>query len=271
MNHPSHSERHRTFYSKAWLYDRAFEFKDLNAENTTLVQLYQKLLGRKPRSFLDIAAGPARNALEMQRKFGIEAHAIDASPEMVAYGLQLSNHERVPLSYIQGDMRRFELAAPVDLAAMFMASTGYLLSNDDMIEHLRSVASNLSSQGVYVLEMTHPRDVFGLGASTSQRWEVEGKWGRLSMTWGLPSDPPFDPIQQTRDVTVRLEYSTPDEVGEIVERATQREFGFQEMRALVELSGVFDWVETLGAWDSEESFSNDKSAFRMIPVLQKKS
>lgn len=270
MTSPNYSERHKAFYSKAWLYDRAFEFKDLKAENTTLVEVYQKLLGRKPRSFLDIAAGPARNAIEMQRAFGIEVHAIDASPEMVAYGLQLSKDKGASLRYAEGDMRKFELPAPVDLAAMFMASTGYLLSNDDMIDHLRSVARNLSPRGVYVLEMTHPRDLFGVGSSTCQQWEVEGEWGRLSMTWGLPSDPPFDPIQQTCDVTARLEYSTPEEVGEIVERATQREFGFQEMRLLVELSGVFDWVATLGAWDSGVSFSNDARAFRMIPVLQKK-
>lgn len=56
-------------------------------------------------------------------------------------------------------MRNFRLNDPVDVAAIFMASTGYLLKNEDMISDLRSVADNLNSQGIYILEMTHPRDV----------------------------------------------------------------------------------------------------------------
>ena len=42
---------------------------------------------------------------------------------------------------MQGDMRNFEIAAPVDIAAIFMASTGYLLSNDDMVKHLPATRS----------------------------------------------------------------------------------------------------------------------------------
>jgi hypothetical protein len=42
------------------------------------------------------------------------------------------------------------------------------------------------------------------------------------------------------------------------------------MQALVELSGVFDWVTTLGAWDTTIPFSNEPRSWRMMPVLRKR-
>lgn len=264
------TETHSSFYSKAYFYDLAFGFKDLASENGTLSALYENLNGRKASSFLDIAAGPARNAIAMHREFGLKAYAVDYSPEMVRYGLELAADSHTPLTYLQGDMRNFQLDAPVDLAAMFMASTGYLLSNEDMIEHLRCVARNLSPKGLYILEMTHPRDVFGVGSSTSQVWNMLQDNCEVSVEWGVPEDPSFDPITQTRQITARLTYTTPVESGEIVDRAAQREFSFQEMRALVALSGAFEWVTTLGAWDLVLPLSNEASAWRMIPVLQKR-
>lgn len=170
---------------------------------------------------------------------------------------------------MQGDMRNFEIAAPVDIAAILMASTGYLLSNDDMVKHLQSVARNLAPEGLYALEMTHPRDVFGVGALTNQEWTETSDGCTVSVAWGAPDDP-FDPIRQIRNVTVRLTYTTPLESGEIIDQCAQRDFSHQEMRLLVDASGAFDWVTTLGAWDPKIPCSNESSAWRMIPILRKK-
>ena len=70
-------------------------------------------------------------------------------------------------------MKNFELQQKVDLAAIFMDSTSYLISNDDVITHLQCVARNLNDQGLYVLEMSHPRDVFSVGQSASTEWDCE--------------------------------------------------------------------------------------------------
>lgn len=82
----SSAPTHASFYSKAAFYDIAFHFKNLDAENSTLVALYQELNGRKPRSFLDIAAGPATNATHMYLKHSLDVFALDYAEEMVHYG-----------------------------------------------------------------------------------------------------------------------------------------------------------------------------------------
>jgi hypothetical protein len=117
--------------------------------------------------------------------------------------------------------------------------------------------------------MTHPRDVFGVGCSTGQEWEVTQDACTVKVKWGEPQDL-FDPIREVREVTVRMTHSSPTDAGELVDRCFQRQFSYQEMRALVELSGVFEWAGELGSWNCEVPFSNSKEAWRMIPVLKKR-
>lgn len=258
---------HEKFYSKALFYDIAFRFKDVNNENKTLIEIFQEINGVNPLSFLDIAAGPAINAIEMS-KSGLKSFAIDQSKEMVEYGQKKATEANQKITYLKNDMRDFTLPESVDLAALFMASTGYLLTNEDMIQHLRAVASNLNSKGIYILEMIHPRDIFSIGVSTSTEWEETEGDIKVSIQWGDKNDY-FDPITQTKNVTVCLKYETANDSGEITDQCAQREYTFQEMKALIELSGVFKLKKSLGSWDKSIPFSNEKEAWRMILILQK--
>lgn len=259
---------HLDFYAKARYYDLAFAFKNVAEENQTLLDLYRRICGREARSFLDIGAGPATNAIEMSGR-GLQSGALDFSAEMVAYGQEKASRAGVALEYLQGDMREFTLPRPVDLAAIFMDSTSYLLTNDDVIGHLRAVARNLNEGGLYVLEMSHPRDVFAVGKSASTEWTQREGDVSVSVQWGADGDP-FDPIRQITMVTASLKYSAPDEEGEVVDRSEQRCFTYQEMDALVRAAGVFDLVEVLGSLKPGVPFSNAPECWRMIPVLRKR-
>jgi ubiquinone/menaquinone biosynthesis C-methylase UbiE len=221
-----------------------------------------------PISFLDIAAGPATNAIAMN-KLGIKAYAIDQSQTMVNYGIAKAQKMHAEIVYLQADMQHFSLPEPVDLAAIFMASTGYLLTNQNMLQHLRMVANNLKPNGIYVLEMLHPRDVLSSGKSTSTSWIDSDGDTKVSVQWGDENDS-YDPITQVRMVTAHLKYTTPKDSGEIIERNEQREYTFQEMLALIELSDCFELKKALGSWDNSIPLSNDAAAWRMILALQKK-
>jgi ubiquinone/menaquinone biosynthesis C-methylase UbiE len=274
---------HKKFYSKAYFYDLLFRFKNLQKENETLIALYQKFNDTPAKSFLDIASGPAANAIEMSTR-GIRSTAMDYSDEMVEYGLKRAQEENAEITYIQGDMRDFTISSPVDLAAIFMVSTGYLLTNEDMLQHLRTIAKNLNPNGIYVLEMPHPMDLFAVGKYTLSEWERkwdekweerwEEKWEHtegdthVSLQWGEDRDP-FDPITQIRTVTARMKFRTPDESGEIVDHSSQREYTFQEMKALIQLSQVFELKTAIGDWDISIPFTNEKESRRMILVLKK--
>ena len=79
---------------------------------------------------------------------------------------------RRKIDYHQGDMTKFTLAEAVDMAAILMDSTSYLLDNDAVIDHLDCMAKALMPGGLYLLEMSHPRDVFHVGKSAGTDWSA---------------------------------------------------------------------------------------------------
>jgi len=194
--------------------------------------------------------------------------ALDLCPGAVEYGAGLARAAGRPIDYREGDMTDFSLAEPVDFAAILMDSTSYLLDNDAVLDHLRCVADALARGGLYVLEMGHPRDVYGVGKSAGTDWSMTRDDLTVATVWGAEGDA-FDPTTQITETTVRVSWERGGETGEIVETAPQRSFTPNEFRALVRASGRFEIARELGAMDLAVSFTNEKAAWRMVPVLRK--
>lgn len=255
-------DNHDRLYQQAESYDIAFDFKNVKAECDFLLSLKPQT-----KSFLELAAGPALHVIEMaKRKIG--STALDLSPSMVQYGLQKAKQNKVQIEYICGNMIDFSLVTKFDLVATLMDSISYVYTNDDVITHLKSVANCLNKNGLYVLEMIHPRDVFGLVHSTKTSWEMERDGKKVKVKWGKSSDF-FDPITQIINTSVSLEYSYGQEHTLIEDLASQRKFTFNEFDALVKASGCFELIQIYGAMDASIPFNNEEKAWRMVPVLRK--
>ena len=260
---------HALIYQHARCYDVAFGFRDIAAECDTLASLAARHLGRPIASVLELAAGPARHAREFARR-GALATALDASPAMCAYALERAALEGVALQASCADMSDFGVDRPVDLALLPMDSASYLLDNDTVLRHLACVAEALAGGGLYVLEMSHPRDAFGVGTSTNAQWTAEADGLRVVMQWGAAGDV-FDPITQIDAVTVTMDWSGPGGNGKLVETARQRRFTANEFDALVRASGRFEVVEWLGALAPPVPFDNQRAAWRIVPVLRQRA
>lgn len=258
---------HADFYSFAEYYDIAFDFKDVSLECDFLTSCFEALTGASVSSFLELAAGPALHAIEFGCR-GVSSVAMDVSMEMVEYGLLKAKKSNVPLDYFCGDMIDFQFDKTFDLIAILMDSTSYLLDNDSVISHLNAVARHLNPNGLYILEMSHPRDIFNMGESTDTSWEMERDGKKVAIQWGSPSDV-FDPITQITQTTVKMEVFDQGKKRELIESAPQRCFSANEFAALVRGSGQFKLAEVFGAMERSVAFSNDKAAWRMVSVLQK--
>lgn len=267
-SHPLDTNHHR-IYEHARCYDIAFGFRDVAAECDALAALAARHSGRPVARMLELAAGPARHAREFAHR-GAAATALDASPAMLDYALERAAHDGAPLQALCADMCAFRLPHRVDLAVLLMDSASYLLDNDAVLRHLDCVAEALADDGLYVLEMSHPRDAFGFGASTITKWTSEDDGLRVDMRWGATGDT-FDPVTQVDEVTVTMDWSGPSGSGQLVERARQRRCTANEFDALVRASGRFDIVEVLGSLAPPVPFSNDPAAWRMVPVLRKRA
>lgn len=258
---------HRQIYDHARLYDLAFSFRDVPAECDTLAALLRRHAGREPASVLELAAGPARHARQLARR-GSAATALDSVPAMGAYAHDRACEDGVAIDTVCADMLDFRLGRRFDLVLLLMDSASYLLDNDAVLRHLRSVAEHLADDGLYVLEMCHPRDAFGMARSTGSHWTQEQDGWRVTTQWGAEGDA-FDPITQVEQVTVTLDWSGPEGSGRLVESARQRRFTATEFDALVRASGCFEMLERLGSLAPAMPFDNARAAWRMVPVLRR--
>ncbi|HQR12576.1 MAG TPA: class I SAM-dependent methyltransferase [Casimicrobiaceae bacterium] len=222
-----------------------------------------------PAAVLELAAGPARHAREFARR-GAAAVALDSVSAMCDYALACAGSDGVPITAVCADMVDFRLGRRFDLAMLLMDSASYLLDNDAVLRHLDCVAAHLVDGGLYVLEMSHPRDSFAVGKSTSTQWTSEADGLRVEMSWGNDGDA-FDPVTQIDEVTVTMSWSGADGDGQVVERARQRRITANEFDALVRCTAQFDIVEWLGSLVPPLPFSDEPAAWRMVPVLRKRA
>ena len=262
------SNGHQGFYSRPYLYEVAFSYRGFDAECDFLAKCFSDFTGRQPASFMELAAGPAGHTREFASR-GVASSALDLSPEMVAYATSRAKEDSLSIDYQVGDMTSFNTTERFDLAACMICSFGYLLTNHQVYEHLQSVARVLKPDGLYVIELEHPKSVFQLDACTQTEWEVETADGLVRINWNSDGSI-MDPVTQQANIKARIEHLVEDKVVDFIEDCCQmRSFTATEMNSLVDASGCFEVVSTFGAL-SHHCALDDEKAWRMIFVLKKR-
>lgn len=259
---------HQQIYQSADLYDLAFSYRDFEEECRFLRRLYTEKTGHPPTSFLELAAGPGRHALEMSAS-GLSATGLDLVPEMGSRAQALAQERHLDLQYVIADMTEFELPAPVDLAACLLISATYLTTNAAFLAHLRCVRRALTPQGLYVLEL--PLHIDDMVRPETQHqpdreWQMAGAGGTLFVTW---REAPRSPGELTHTATARLVYK-PEVGSELVleEQALQREYRAAEVVELARQADL-DVVGVWGDWDTQVSVSSP-DAWRLLVALQRR-
>jgi len=262
------------FYAEAQAYDIAFGDRDFVDECNFLEYCLREFGGvhadqvSPAPSFLEPAAGPARHAREFARR-GWRAVALDLSMDMLNYAQTGANEEGVELELVCADMTDFKLKQPVALAANLMESLSHLVTNEQVVAHLRAVAANLLPGGIFVIEMAHPSTIWRDNLPNS--WVSEAPDGTsIEILFGAADDP-YDWITQQWTVTTRLRINNPGQPERVVESHNQhRWYLAQELRALIDLSGAFSQTRFFGNMvvpvpPLDDSANSD----RMIVVLRK--
>jgi SAM-dependent methyltransferase len=110
------------------------------------------------RSLLDVACGTGCHLAELRGSFDVEG--LDLSDGMARVAEQ-----RLPgVTIHRGDMRSFELGRRYDAVTCLFSSIGYVLTEDDLSQAVRTMADHVEPGGVFVLEpWIHPE---GWGGST---------------------------------------------------------------------------------------------------------
>ena len=279
------------FYRNARAYDIAFGDRDFEDECNFLawclnqfgspISNFESGNGPQatidsPRSFLELASGPARHAREFARR-GWRAVALDLSQDMLDYARAGAVREGVVIEAVAGDMTDFILREPVALAANLMESLTHLVTNEQVVAHLRAVARNLLPDGIFVIEMAHPDTIWRdslpniwHSRSTDSDLFKNEPYAEVDVLFGSADDP-YDWITQQWLVTTRLTIREEGQPTRVVEQHhPHRWYLAQELRALIDLSGAFSQVWWFGNMTVlPPALDNSDDSERMIVVLRK--
>lgn len=260
-----------TPYNFPRLYDVAYGWRDFRAECTFLVGQYRVLHGKSPVTAVELACGTGNHA-RMLAAMGVKTIGLDSNDTMLAYARTQPGGDDPDVAWQVGDMRNFTVATPVDLAFCLMDSLSHLLTLDELLDHLAAVARNLTSGGVYIIDQSHPRDVFGHpDPGTPAEWVCEDEDGEVVVetVWGAEEDP-FDATTQIGQLTVTLTaYQDDIELEQIQTVVPSRLWLAGEMEAAIRLSGQWTSVARYGAMNDTIPWQNELPAIRMVTVLQK--
>jgi len=119
-----------------------------------LEAVFRKFAARKPASVLDLACGTGSHALILGRR-GYGVTGLDLSREQLREARAKARGTHLPLTFVRGDMARFDLHRQFDAAICMFGGFGYLPSDRAFITHLGSVRRSLAPGGVYVFEFWH--------------------------------------------------------------------------------------------------------------------
>jgi len=217
---------------------------------------------------LDVGCGSGRHMMTLAGR-GYQLTGVDLSPEMIDYVRETAKAGRLDLTASVDDLRRLAVTGTFDAAYCFMDTFRFLLTNDEILSHLRAVAARLAPGGLYLTDFWVPSRWDLIGNEIHQWEQTEGD--TTVRVFYLQHPESVDPVAQTFDDELVFEVHEDGRTTEIRGGPTRTRLIMpQEFEALVAGSGVFDLVASLGDFDLAKPFTRESLSWRMISVLKKR-
>jgi SAM-dependent methyltransferase len=249
-------------YTAPHLYEIAF---DLNrkAEVDFLVHCFGRYARRRVRRVLDIACGTGPHLARLAER-GYRMVGLDLSPRNVEYLRQRLDERGRSAELIVGDMTDFRLASPADAAICMQDSQGHLLTNEQLLAHLRCVRGALRRGGLYVFD----RYMASSWTDPARSWSWSRRRGRLVVRATFSALNDVNPVTQVFRERMTLE-AIDNGTRRVYRQTHQSRMVFpQELRALVQLAGGFEFVQWFFGFKPDQVLERSRHPLLMVVVLR---
>jgi SAM-dependent methyltransferase len=251
-------------YAAPRLYEIAFDM-NRKGEVDFLVHCFKRHARRPVRRVLDIACGTGPHLVRLAER-GYRVAGLDLSRRNIEYLRERLQARGLAADLVIGDMTDFQLARPVDAAICMQDSQGHLLTNQQLVAHLHSVARNLERGGLYVFD----RYMASSWTDPARAWSWSRRRGGLIVRASFSALNDVDPVSQVFKEHMTLE---------AVENGTRRVYRQthlsrmvfpQELRGLIDLAGGFEFVQWFFGFKPHQVLEKSKRPLLMIVVLRKR-
>ena len=273
-----------THYSAPRLYEIAFDM-NRKAEVDFLVHCFRRHARGRVRRVLDVACGTGPHLVRLAQR-GYRMTGLDLSAKNIEFlGDRLAAKE-LTAELVLGDMTDFRLPRPVDAAICMQDSQGHLLTNDQLLAHLRCVARAVRRGGLYVFD----RYMASSWTDPARSWSWSRRRGNLIVRASFSALHDVNPVSQVFRERMTLEAivrptgrrgagAPPSEGSDQTVHGTRRLYRQthrsrmvfpQELRALVELAGGFEFVQWYFGFKPHQVLERSRHPLLMVVVLRKR-
>ncbi|MDD5014572.1 MAG: class I SAM-dependent methyltransferase [Atribacterota bacterium] len=173
-------------YNLSKYYDIAFSW-DISQEIKLFRELFKRYVPFEIKSILEPACGTGRLLVNLS-KYGYHVTGYDNSLQMIAYAkgkiakAKLQNMAKV----IIGEMQSVKFKTRFDVAINSISSLGYLLSDNEVLDHFCNTGNSLKHEGIYIIHFSCAWD--RLNSNEKQEWIIEREGARIKTIWGLEKE-----------------------------------------------------------------------------------
>jgi SAM-dependent methyltransferase len=251
-------------YSAPRLYEIAFD-TNRKLEVDFLVHCFKRYARGRVSRVLDIACGTGPHLIRLADR-GYRMSGLDLSRECIEFVGQRLAAKGHRGQLVVGDMTDFRLERPVDAAICMQDSQGHLLTNAQLVAHLRATARAVRKGGLYVFD----RYMASSWTDPARAWSWSKRRGRLIVRASFSALNDVNPVTQVFSERMTLE---------AVENGSRRLYRQthlsrmvfpQELRALIELAGGFEFVQWFFGFKPHQILERSKHPLIMVVVLRKK-
>ena len=251
-------------YSAPRLYEIAFDM-NRKGEVDFLVHCFRRYARRRVSRVLDIACGTGPHLIRLADR-GFRMSGLDLSRENIEFLRRRLAAKGHTGELIVGDMTDFRLLHPVDAAICMQDSQGHLLTNEQLLAHLRAVARSVKKGGLYIFD----RYMASSWTNPARSWSWSRRRGGLIVRASFSALNDVNPVTQVFRERMLLE---------AIENGTRRVYRQshlsrmvfpQELRALIDLAGGFEFVQWFFGFEPHQVLERSKHPLMMVVVLRKK-
>jgi SAM-dependent methyltransferase len=251
-------------YTAPRLYEIAFDM-NRKGEVDFLVHCFRRFARGRVRSVLDIACGTGPHLVRLAER-GFAMSGLDLSRRNIEFLRERLAARGHDAQLLVGDMTDFRVPRRLDAAICMQDSQGHLLTNEQLIAHLRCVARAVRSGGLYVFD----RYMASSWTDPARSWSWSRRRGRLIVRASFSALNDVDPVSQVFRERMVLE---------AVENGSRRVYRQshlsrmvfpQELRALVALAGGFELVQWFFGFKPHQVLEKSRHPLLMVVVLRRR-
>lgn len=226
-------------YNLPKYYDIAFSW-DVSHEIKLFRELFKRYVPFKVKSILEPACGTGRFMVSLP-KYGYYMTGYDNNSQMIAYTkeriakLKLQNMAQV----VRGDMQSVRFKTKFDAAINSINSLGYLLSDNDILNHFSNTGNSLKSKGIYIIHLSCAWDRLNL--HEEEEWIIEREGIRIKTIWGVEKE---DKQEKLSYQICKMEINEQGKHIILEECHILRLWFFEDLKCLISKSGKFK-LETI--------------------------